>query len=112
MHTKPRSERGNSMDRILTLHPEGKCGVNIENGKYRTMRSAILRVVPQSREGVPFKQLESLVTPHLDAEAFDGSASVAWYLVTVKQDLEARGLIEKVPYARPQRVRRLSGGSS
>ncbi len=47
MHTKPRSERGKSMDRIMTLHPEGKCGVNIENGKYQTMRSAILRVVPK-----------------------------------------------------------------
>ncbi len=35
------------------------------------------------------------MTPHLDTEAFDGSVSVSWYLVTVKQDLEARGLIEK-----------------
>ena len=34
-------------------------------------------------------------------------SSVGWYATTVKLDLEARGLIERVPDARPQRLRRV-----
>ena len=60
----------------------------------------------QRREGVPFSDLARLVRPKLAGTAFDLGGSVPWYCVTVKLDLEARGRIERVPGARPQRVRR------
>ena len=36
-------------------------------------------------------------------EHFDGK--VVWYVVTVKLDLEARGLIERIPKTSPHQVR-------
>ena len=95
------------VERILTLHPAGKQGVRIARPLYDTMRSALLAVIPADEQGVEFRELPLLVPPHLDAEVF-GEASVTWYVTTVKQDLEARGLLEQVPRARPQRVRRSS----
>jgi Family of unknown function (DUF6958) len=35
--------------------------------------------------------------------------SVGWYTTSVNLDLEARGLIERVPGAQPQRLRRVQG---
>lgn len=93
------------MTRILTLHPDDKQGVNIERAKYDEMKRALLRVVGRGAQGVPFRELSERVAEHLSDEVF-GDASVSWYCVTVKLDLEARGVLERVPGARPQRVRR------
>jgi hypothetical protein len=92
-------------DRILTLHPAGKHGVRIARDKYDDMRAALLAVVPRDPAGAPFLALEELVEEHLDP-ALWVDAKVAWYLVTVKQDLEARGELELVPGVQPQHVRR------
>ena len=92
-------------DRVLTLHPAGKNGVRIQRSKYVEMRRALLRVVPRSARGIPFAELARRVEPHLGA-AYRPGDSVTWYVVAVKQDLEARGELELVPGARPQRLRR------
>ena len=95
------------VERITTLHPDpDKEGVAIDVAKYETMKRALLKVVPRTAKGVPFKDLARLVKPHLSKQAFDGKASVTWYTVTVKLDLEAREQLERVPGARPQHVRR------
>lgn len=96
-----------SDERILTLHPEGKQGVNIKRDKYEAMREALLRVIPKTKQGIAFGELAEAVRPHLDAEVFPPESSVTWYVVTVKQDLEARELIERVAGRGPQRVRRI-----
>lgn len=92
--------------RVRTLHPEGKQGVNIEKSKYDGMRRALLAVIRRRAEGVRFMDLTDLVRPKLDRAVFGPDVSVKWYVVTVKQDLEARGLVEQVPGARPQCLRR------
>lgn len=92
-------------DRVLTLHPKGKNGVRIRRPKYEAMRRALLRVVPKSERGVLFQELAARVEPHL-GQAFEPGDSVTWYVVAVKQDLEARGELELVPGASPQRLRR------
>jgi hypothetical protein len=97
-----------SSERIMTRHPDGKQGVNIERSKYDTMRKALLKVIPRRAEGVAFGDLADLVVDHLDPAVFTEDVSVQWYVVAVKQDLEARGEIEQVPKAKPQRLRRLS----
>ena len=94
------------IEKVQTLHPAGKRGVNIDRQKYESMRKALLRVIPKNARGVAFGDLPALVSPRLDRAAYPPEASVPWYLVTVKQDLEARGLIEQVPGAKPQHVRR------
>ena len=92
-------------NKVQTLHPAGKQGVKIDANKYAAMRTAILLVVPATAEGVLLKELGEAVRPHLAASGFDPKASVLWYLMAVKQDLEARGVVELVPRSSPQRLR-------
>lgn len=95
-------------ERILTLHPDPeKQGVRIRRSAYDALSQALLQVIPKSAEGVPFGDLAELVEPLLADSAFPPDASIPWYVVAVKQDLEARGTIEQVEGRGPQRLRRL-----
>ncbi len=98
------------MNRFLTLHPQGKKGVRIDRRKYDAMRAALLAVIPRDAAGIAFADLPNKVRQRLDGSLFGAGVSVKWYVVTVKQDLEARGLIEQVPQSRPQRLRRPARG--
>jgi hypothetical protein len=89
-------------EKIMTLHPEGKAGVNIDKAKYDTIRTAILASIADNGGEIAFKDLATTVTDHL-AAPFDGS--IGWYATTVKLDLESRGEIERVPGINPQRIR-------
>lgn len=88
-------------EKILTLHPQGKQGVNISRAKYDTVCEAILQVVGAQGE-IQFKDLPAAVEAELH-KPFEGSLS--WYVTTIKLDLEARGLIERVRGSSPQRLR-------
>ncbi len=89
-------------DRILTQHPEeGKQGVNIDRRKYELMRGEILTVIGTYGE-ITFTELVEAVNERLTGK-FDGS--ISWYLVTVKLDLEACGLTERIPEQKPQKLR-------
>lgn len=93
-------------DRTLTLHPDGKEGVNIDSRKYAAMKRALLAVIPPRAPGVPFAELPELVVPHLEGSAVTAADSVRWYVTTVKLDLEARGLIERLKGSPQRLVRR------
>jgi hypothetical protein len=89
-------------ERILTLHPEAeKHGVNIDKSRYDLIRTAILEAVG-AQPGLTFNQLTEAMRQSL-AGRFDGS--INWYVTTVKLDLEARGLIERIPKTSPQQLR-------
>ena len=88
-------------ERIMTLHPEGKQGVNIEKEKYDAMRQAIITAL-QTKQPQTFSGLEQAVNAQLDGH-FEGS--VSWYFTTVKLDLEARQVLMRVPGTRPQQIR-------
>ena len=80
------------MEKILTLHPEGKKGVNISVEKYDQIKDFILNIV--SCQGtISYKELDAVAKENL-APVFDGS--VSWYIEVVKLDLEARGTIERI----------------
>ena len=100
-----------AVEHILTLHPQGKAGVNMEKAKYDAMRRALLKAIPRTKSGVRFGDLGDLVVDHLDEGAFPKGKSVLWYVTTVKQDLEARGEIEQVPGQSPQHLRRMQDSS-
>ncbi len=78
-------------ERIETLHPTGKQGVNIDRGKYEAVKTAILTSL-SAHKSLTFKELNAEVGRQLEGN-FDGS--VSWYFTTVKLDLEARGMIER-----------------
>lgn len=88
-------------EKIMTLHPAGKQGVNIDKGKYDAVREAILTIIDEQGE-IVFRELPAYVGERL--ADFDGS--IGWYTTTVKLDLEARGEIERIPKSNPQRLRR------
>ena len=94
-------------DHDTVKHPDpNKEAPRIDAWKYAVVKNAILTVVPQDEEGTPFKTLSGLVTGQLSPEELRNLGSVGWYTTTVKLDLEARGLIERVPGSKPQRLRR------
>ncbi len=80
-------------DKITTLHPEGKHGVNISSEKYKQVKDYILDMV-SCQGAVSYKELDAMARSDL-GKVFDGS--ISWYIVTVKLDLEARGIIERIP---------------
>jgi hypothetical protein len=88
-------------ERIMTRHPLGKSGVNIERGKYDAIRTAILDNLEKEGE-MRYKDLSRAVAEQL-AGKLDGK--IPWYVVTVKLDLEARGEIERIPGQLPQKLR-------
>lgn len=89
-------------DKILALHPkEGKSGVNINKEKHRLVRESIVESLRVNKE-MTFKDLTENVRVMLVGR-FDGS--IPWYVTTVKLDLEARGIVERLPKKSPQRLR-------
>ena len=88
-------------EKIMTLHPAGKQGVNIDKGKYDMVRKAIEETL-QAQPGITFSGLTDAVGERI-GDVFEGS--VGWYVVSVKLDLEARGVLERVDGRSPQRVR-------
>ncbi len=92
---------------IQIRHPQpGKAAPRIARAKYVAIRDAILRAVPREHEGMPFRELPARVARLLPRPVKERLGSVTWYTVTVKLDLEARRILERVPGSRPQRIRR------
>jgi len=88
-------------DKILTLHPEGKKGVNIDADKYQIVRDTLSAILKEHAE-ISYQEMNKLAVSRLKGH-FRGS--VPWYVVTVKLDLEARGVIERIPGTLPHRIR-------
>ncbi|UCG25134.1 MAG: hypothetical protein JSW55_03820 [Chloroflexota bacterium] len=92
-------------EKVLTLHPDGKSGVNISRAKYDLMRETIVSVLGEQIE-MTFTELGAEVGRRLEGR-FDGS--ISWYYTTVKLDLEARGIVERMDSRSPQRIRLAQG---
>tara|TARA_B100000676_G_scaffold313312_1_gene393294 strand:- start:4900 stop:5250 length:351 start_codon:yes stop_codon:yes gene_type:complete len=86
----------------------GRQGVRILRWKYQWVADALLAEIPATGEGVLFRDLPGRVARHLGPERVQRLGSVNWYVTTVKQDLEARGVIRRLPVAGSQRL--LQGG--
>lgn len=88
-------------EKVMTLHPDGKSGVNISQAKYDQMSETIISILGE-RGQMTFSELGNEVGNRLDGH-FEGS--ISWYYTTVKLDLEARGIVERVDRKSPQRIR-------
>lgn len=88
-------------EKIMTLHPAGKQGVNIDKGKYDMVRGAVEETL-RAQPGITFSEMTEEVGRRI-GDVFDGS--VSWYVTSVKLDLEARGVLERVDGRSPQRLR-------
>lgn len=88
-------------NKIMTLHPQGKKGVNILKSRYDIIKNFIIDTVNEHKE-ITYEDLNDLAVEKL-TESFDGK--VVWYIVTVKLDLEAREIIERIPKTSPHKLR-------
>jgi hypothetical protein len=86
-------------EKILTRHPLGKNGKNIDRQKYDTLKRAILSAL-RGRE-LTHSELFSRLNQILKSK-FQGN--ISWYGETVKLDLEARKIIERTS-SKPERYR-------
>jgi hypothetical protein len=88
-----------SEEKILTKHPQGKSGKNIDKQKYDVIRQEILSALEGSEltHAELFNQLKERLTAR-----FEGN--ISWYGETVKLDLEARDVIERT-VSKPQKYR-------
>jgi hypothetical protein len=85
----------------------GVDGLRISQEKYDAVRKAILKAIPRGRTGLLFKDLPKAVAQCVPAELFPKRGSASWYTTVVKLDLEARGVLRRVPGEVPQRLIRV-----
>lgn len=85
---------------------EGSGGFKVTAEKYEPVRKALLRSVPKTQKGATFSEVAKKVGAQLDPALFVKPGSVNWYTKVVQLDLEAHGLVERVPGSVPMRLRR------
>jgi len=85
--------------KVLTRHPLGKTGRNIDREKYEMLRNAIISALRNS--DLTHTELFSRLNKSLKGK-FEGN--ISWYGETVKLDLEARKIIERTG-SKPQTYR-------
>ena len=86
-------------EKILTKHPLGKSGKNINKQKYETLKKAILSAL-KSKE-LTHTELFDQLNKSLKNKF---TANISWYGETVKLDLEARKMIRRTD-SKPQKYR-------
>lgn len=96
-----------SKEMIEGLHPDPtKQGTRMTKANYEAYRTALLEVIPANEEGVYYSDLTKLVEPFVPAEIY-ANTSPGWWVTSVKLDLEARKIIERVEGKGKQRIRRV-----
>ncbi|WP_420645294.1 DUF6958 family protein [Candidatus Leptofilum sp.] len=97
-------------------HPDHRH--NLKEEKYTIIREAMLATLPDdSSDGMPFLEMELKVAAYLadknvPKEMFPKPGSVRWYCKSVQLDLEARGIIERLPKKSPIRLRKTNNPDS
>ena len=93
------TRRKTTDEKILTKHPLGKSGKNIDREKYDTLKRAILSAL--RKNDLTHTELFSRLNKSLKGR-FAGN--ISWYGETVKLDLEAKKIIERTA-SKPQKYR-------
>jgi hypothetical protein len=89
-------------EKILTKHPLGKSGKNIDRKKYDTLKNAIVSALRKNE--LTHTELFNRLNKTLKGKF---SGNISWYGETVKLDLEAKKIVERTA-SKPQRYRLIS----
>ena len=84
---------------------QGMGNARMGRKKYEIYRNAILGALSGKDSGLTLKELGKATQARLPRDSSVPLGKLTWHIVTVKLDLEARGEIERVPGAKPQRLR-------
>lgn len=82
----------------------------VDRGKYEAMRTALLAVVPPASPGVTVPEAKQQLLTLLPETLFPGGAKAGWWLKAVQLDLEAKGVLVRIP-GKPLRLRMGSKGA-
>ena len=69
----------------------------VDRAKYDAMRAALLRVLPDGEPGLTAAAATVAATEHLPDDLFPGGKAAGWWQKTVQLDLEAKGLVVRLP---------------
>ena len=92
-------KKGSTEEKILTKHPLGKSGKNINKQLYDTFKEAIVSVLRDKE--LTHDELMTLLNKTLKGKT---EGNISWYGETVKLDLEARKVVERTS-SKPQKYR-------
>jgi hypothetical protein len=81
----------------------------LDRAKVEAMRHALLTVLPAHAPGLTVAEAKAALLPHLPDALFPGGEKAGWWLKAVQLDLEAKGLVVRVP-GRPLRLHRPAPG--
>ncbi len=85
-------------EKVLTLNPvKGKKGVRMDRSKYELVKSAIIECF-RAKPKLTKAELIEGVGRRLEGKL---EGSVEWSVMAVKLDLEARGIVSRVPGTSP-----------
>ena len=70
---------------------------NVRADKYHDMRNALVRVLPSTPPGLPFAAIKEAAKPLLSPDLFPDGKTSGWWAKCVQLDLEAKGLISRLP---------------
>lgn len=78
---------------ITTTHPRTGSKLNIDAAIYEPFKAAILQSLKGSK-GKTFTELTEDVTRIIRKKMPDFKKSIPWYTISIRLDLESRGLVE------------------
>ena len=82
-------------ERIQLKHPPGKHAVTMAKDKYDVMSKAIIKVLEKYGE-VAHTEMRQAVNDYFKKNKIKFEGAVEWYMESVKLDLEANKIIERI----------------
>lgn len=77
---------------VMNINTPGKTS-QVNAGKYRAMKKAMLQVLPDREPGMTQSQIREAVIALLPRAQFPGGSTAGWWAKTVQLDLEAKGIV-------------------
>lgn len=82
-------------ERIQLIHPAGKNAPRISTDTYTLISDAIIKVL-QQHQPLSFADMAREVRQYVNTNSPEFKGSIEWFTVSVKQHMEAEGIIETV----------------
>ncbi|MFK7793153.1 MAG: hypothetical protein AB8B88_10850 [Devosiaceae bacterium] len=76
---------------------------NVDAAKYHAMKDALLAVLPSEEPGMVVKDALAALKSNLPQDLFPQGKTSGWWQKCVQLDLEAKGVIKRLP-TKPMRI--------
>lgn len=88
--------------KIQLRHPQGKKAVSISKDKYELLKTETVSYLAEHPDGT-FSDISKTIIQNFKDRKIKFDGSLNWYLEWVKLDLEAQGIIKRIPKSTPQK---------